>query len=198
MPAGRQPPPEVPARSEHHGARREGQARPQRAVAQPALQVQREAEQEPAVGDHQHRHRGQTRHLAGRTQHGQVQQRIAAPVRDPPFHAHEHRGQHQPEGDTREHPPRPVLLVTQHQRQHHQEHRGHRDGQPGQVPGRVQRPPDRGHRDVDDRDVKQRHELPGQQHDQREPAPPRGRGRIPYQWISDGHDSSLRPDRRSW
>jgi hypothetical protein len=352
MPGGWQPPPEVPAHPEHQRARRERQARAQRAVAQPALQVQREAEQEPAVGDHQHRHRGQARHQAGRAQHGQVQQRIAAPVRDPPFHAHEHRGQHQPEGDAREYPPRPVLLVTQHQRQHHEEHRGHGDGQPGQIqlpsagrlvprhdaghqgqhgqpdrhvdqehrpprlaeqvrghqhpadhlpghepggqhgrvgaqrpgpgravephlddahdlwhhrrradpldepgpdqhpdarrdpagqrgqgedgdpghehpsapvqvtqpragdqhhrvahgvtgddqlklgPGRVQRPPDRGHRDVDDRDVKQRHELPGQQHDQHEPAPPRGRGRTPYQWISNGgHDSSLRPDR---
>jgi hypothetical protein len=222
MPGRRQPAPEVPARPEHQRARREGQARAQRAVAQPALQVQREAEQEPAVGDHQHRHRGQARHQPGRAQHGQVQQRVAAPVRDPPFHAHEHRGQHQPEGDAREHPPRPVLLVTEHQRQHHEEHRGHRDAQPPEVKlpsvlaGRIGRYHARhqGQHGQPDRHVDQEHRPPrlaeqvrGHQHPAdhlpgHEPRGQHGRvraqrpgpGRAVEPYLDDAHD--LRHHRR--
>src|SRR6266540_3567569 len=85
-PAGQAPPP-VARRAERRRAGREGQARAQGAVTQAELQVQREAEQEPAVADH----RGGQRHQPGR-QAGQVQPAPAGDVVGGDQARHQQRG----------------------------------------------------------------------------------------------------------
>ena len=73
----------------------------------------------------------------GDGEHAQVQQRMTAVRRDPPFHRDERDRQHETGSDAGQQPGGPVLLVPEHQRQHRGEHGRHRDGQPGQVEPRT-------------------------------------------------------------
>ena len=179
MPPRGQPPPEVPAQPERRRARRAGQPGPQRAVAEPRLQVDREAEQEPAVGDHEQRHRRQPGQQPRCAEHRHRQQRVAAARSNEPFDVEEDGHQREPAADAGERPRGPVLLVPQHQRQHHQAHRGHGHQQaragraagsgPGASAGitrgssKQDREPDR-HVDQEDRPPRRPEQVGGHQH----------------------------------
>ncbi len=111
------------------------------AFAEAALKLQRQREQEAAVRHHQDDDRDQAGCEPGGPEHAQVQQRIAAPQRDPPLHRDEHRRQDHACADAGEDPPGPVLLMAQHQREHDREDGRDRDGQPSHVnaPGAARR-----------------------------------------------------------
>jgi hypothetical protein len=130
---GGQPPPVVAGQPEHRREGHVGQTRPQRALTQPGLQVQREGEQQPAVPDLAEGQRDQAGRQGPGAQHGQVQQRAPAAGGHPALDQHEAGGQPGPGHDAAEAPGRPARLGTEHERQHDQQYRAGRRGQAGQV-----------------------------------------------------------------
>jgi len=130
---GGQPAPAVGCQPEHHRHREVAQGRPQRALAQASLEVQREGEQQPAVADLGEYQGSQPGRQARRPQHAKVQQRVTAAPGYLAFYPDEEHRDCRTRGQAAVSPGRPAGLLAEYQRNDQQQHRRRRGRQASHV-----------------------------------------------------------------